>query len=704
MRFFLLFLLFSLTLSNFGLSQANLLKIGNPHIGNWTYTYGNIEDAAVTVEPHGLYMEYGLYLTFSAIPYSFYNGDSLEVVLKFTLPEKSAIIDSWLWIDDNISKALLLDSRTATEIYENNVRRRIDPSLLRKTGTDTYELRIFPLIAGNSRRVKITYLAPNTWNGQSVWASLPTHVVATSHQTPQEFLVRYYPKGSWKTPLLQASQSINFTPVIDSTGNNLLQATIPNSLIDENISIQFASPITNGVYAEKYETADDKFYEIAFSPEAFLNQSSGRKVCVLLDYESGGQLNREQMLSEAKIALLNNLSPADSFNLFFSEYLNIQQTSSGWISAHPDSIKKAFDDINYFSVYSSLNGLIAAGIEFMQQQGNDGNVLLISNARQYSNFSVATAVYNDVIGLMSSIFPINIVDYNTLNNPYTILNSVYYFGNEYLYRRLAEYTGGGYQSIHNNSQTLGQALNKALEAASGPNITAFDLTTTVTGGFCYGRYSISSEGSLLSTLKKPITQIGRYFGNLPMKVQFGCIIDNQPYFAEVLLEENDFVSGDTMMREKWYTQYIKDLELSSSNNAIVPNLVSTSINERILSTYTAFLCLEDSIYFCPTCPDDGGVIIDTQEPKDGGLALKAFPNPFTDEVNFTAETLGNPGSLEIYTMDGRLVYQKTIASGDAAFNWTWNGNDTGGAKVAPGVYFVRIQSGGKQTIIKLIRI
>lgn len=60
------------------------------------------------------------------------------------------IIDSWLWIGDEISKAMILDKWTASSIYENIVKRRKDPSILTKMSDLQYELRIFPM-AGNEK-------------------------------------------------------------------------------------------------------------------------------------------------------------------------------------------------------------------------------------------------------------------------------------------------------------------------------------------------------------------------------------------------------------------------------------------------------------------------------------------------------------------------------------------------------------------------
>jgi Ca-activated chloride channel family protein len=83
---------------------------------------GTIEEATLSVSPKGLFMEYGLYLTFSARITNFNQNDSVEVVLDFELPQNAIVTDSWLWIGEDISKAIIMDRWSASSIYEDIVR------------------------------------------------------------------------------------------------------------------------------------------------------------------------------------------------------------------------------------------------------------------------------------------------------------------------------------------------------------------------------------------------------------------------------------------------------------------------------------------------------------------------------------------------------------------------------------------------------
>ncbi|MEE9430765.1 MAG: VIT domain-containing protein [Melioribacteraceae bacterium] len=116
----------------------------------------------------GAYIEYGLYLTFSAKNIGFTHTDTVEVVMDFYLPKNSIVSDSWLWIGEDIIRGKILDKWTASQIYEDIVQRRKDPSILHKVNADRYQLRIFPMAGDESRKVKLTYLVPANWTSKTV--------------------------------------------------------------------------------------------------------------------------------------------------------------------------------------------------------------------------------------------------------------------------------------------------------------------------------------------------------------------------------------------------------------------------------------------------------------------------------------------------------------------------------------------------------
>ena len=94
------------------------------------------------------------------IDQSFLNIGSSEVVegtYMFPIPEGAAISAFSMFVDGEAIAAELLPADEARQIYEEIVRRRIDPALLEYAGRGAYRARIFPIIAGEEKRVQLSY-------------------------------------------------------------------------------------------------------------------------------------------------------------------------------------------------------------------------------------------------------------------------------------------------------------------------------------------------------------------------------------------------------------------------------------------------------------------------------------------------------------------------------------------------------------------
>ncbi len=83
--------------------------------------------------------------------------DVIEGRYVFPLPTGAIVTGFSLWVDGEPMEAELLGADEARSIYEDYVRRAIDPALLEYVGRDTLALRIFPIPPGAQRRILISY-------------------------------------------------------------------------------------------------------------------------------------------------------------------------------------------------------------------------------------------------------------------------------------------------------------------------------------------------------------------------------------------------------------------------------------------------------------------------------------------------------------------------------------------------------------------
>lgn len=91
----------------------------------------------------------------------------------------------------------------------------------------------------------------------------------------------------------------------------------------------------------------------------------------------------------------------------------------------------------------------------------------------------------------------------------------------------------------------------------------------------------------------------------------------------------------------------------------------------------------------------------TSDERTGGSFVRPYPNPASGSVSIRfARTAPAPGSLRIYDLTGRLV--RSLVLGEAAGSTVWDGTDSSGRDVAPGVYFLRLTNGARDETARLI--
>ncbi len=566
-------------------AQYANLTVQNPQ--TWQSGLGTIEEAVLSIHPKGIYTENDLYLTFSARNQYFNSTDSIEIQFYFNLPQDAIVTDLWLWIDSTtISKALVLDRWTATSIYEGIVKRRRDPAILYKEYGNYYQLRIYPLAATGTRKVKITYMTKNDWTSKSIISPMPTHLIRASYNPLSEFSILFSSDGIWKNPWIFERSDITSVIRKDSTGNDYYEFTLPYTAYQSSLSIAYPAPIQNGLFVQRYQNGNDGIYQLALIPSKALDLHSYRKVALLFDFDpTKSSASATEVLSTVKSMLMENFTAADSFNLIFSQ-LTIRRAAEHWFSGDSASIENAFNlaGSQPISSYSNLPSLLANGIDFVQSQGTEGILWLISNTDQLGDRQVANPLINDLMSLMNKPIPIHITDFNDLNVRYFYSNSNYYYGNQYFYENLARLTKGSNTRI---STTIYPALTTSLQLLNG-NIAIFDLYTTLSSGFCYARFTPGAASSQSVSLDKPIVQVGKFSGSFPLVIEVAGIYQDTLFSRRITVPITDVFDADTAASQVWAGQYLASLESQNATNDVIGQIVELSLQERVFDCLYIF--------------------------------------------------------------------------------------------------------------------
>lgn len=705
----LLVFMFLLASKMFG-QRANIY-VSDPR--NWGGGQGTIEEVLLTIEPKGVYLEYGLYLTFSARNLGFAHTDTVEVEMNFDLPNNSIVSDSWLWIEDEIIRGEIIDKWTASQIYESIVKRRRDPSILTKQYANRYQLKIFPMAGDESRKVKLTYLVPANWSSKKVSSLLPLEIIRASQYNVDTFHLICRENSEWKNPKINELSERIFEEKHDTTFGSYLRLDLTEVEMNKgSLTFSVDAPFTNGIYLNRFE-GNENVYQLAYLPSEGIALKENYKTAILFDYDASTSDNSNEVaISNVKTMLLNHFTEQDSFNLIFSN-LEIKRISESWLPASQSVIDSVFNSlsVDILTNYSNLPSLLAYGIEFINDAGTGGEIVLVSNSDHVGASEVANQLIDDLIGGQEENIKISICDYAEYNLERHYIGNRNYRGNEYFYENLSRLTKGNFYRIDYNA-TFSFQLNE-LFGSLGTNLTTFDLHTTLESGFCHSRFNINSSNQIIN-LNTPIIQIGKYDGSLPFEIEFAGAHNDEAFSESYSVSEEDIFNSDSVSSSIWAGNFINSLEGNNYNltNGDINNIIDYSIENRVLSMYTAFLCLEPGmdIDTFQLGDDEWDIIIgvdDNEETKIDTI-FQAYPNPFnnqtTIQIRLNKEIELEIASFKIYNVLGKVVktFKPSTSSNTREITFVWNGTNDNNVTVSSGHYFFVMNRAGKVKTLKLL--
>lgn len=677
----------------------NSLTIEHPQVWWFFEDTGTIEEAVFTMKPQGLYLEVGCYLEISYPENDYGVEDSLEIIFDFNLPQGAIVNDSWLWVGEVIVRAELWDIWTAQQTYEEIVDRQQDPSILYRLPDGSYQLRIFPLVEQESRRIKINYLIPYNWEEETLQAALPMEFLQTSKQSVDQFRVLFYPDASFPDYWITQDPELEFEYINDPEFGPCqeLQLTTP---YESDLGLSLSLPTQQeGIFVGEYSEGGDQFYQLAVMPEAFIDFGVHKNLCVLINHKhENSTADYWEMLAFLESSLKDHLEEADQFYIIVSTNQGDLVASDTWIPAHPDSIAAAIETVSSVALVdnpNSLSSLLSTGYDFIKNTEGYGEILLLNNDDPYLNTTTANQVMDQLIADWDEV-PVYVCDYQNLEYNSVWVNGTIYVGNQYFNLYFSLLTGGDVVSVQGDGITLTSGLEQ-LFSQFGRIFGDFELYPDVQNGFTYQRFNVSNLTA--GIINEPIFQVGKYVGEFPMEVEFFAIHNGTVFEHTFLIEASEVVPLDTLAEEIWVGNYLQAIESDGNSTTEIAHIIDVSIDERVLSKYTAFIALDpilggEGCYECLNFEDEI-IVINTKEEEQPALEFKVFPNPFSDQVNIH---LGGAVAkrFTIFNAQGQLV--QTLAGNQRS----WDGRDASGHYLPVGIYFLVAElENGEKKVVKL---
>lgn len=707
-----LFLTLALAFTATTLFAQSSLTVEDPH--RWDQlTQGIIDNVDIEVSPNGIYANVDMTFTINADQTLYNATDTLEAVLQFTLPENSYIYDSWLWLDNtNIIMADLIEKNRAISIYEGIVSRRRDPSLLIKTGKNSYKLNVYPMTTSYPRKIKISYSTPMSIYSNNAKVTLPTSILRASKNTPP-ILLSINKTAQTNTPTL-ITHDYNYH-LVNSSSNKDKLFFYASDYKDGDIVLQYNTNLTSGVSLTTFPINNNEgYYQLSVSPSTFGVQQTGRNITIILDHYSNTNLNFytiQEIKSYVKTSLQADYNTnIDSFNIFYVDNGKVKSTSTGWEAINRTNIDQALNNIPASYATSNISQykqLLIDALRFSATKNSSASqaVLLSSNYFLTTDQALADSMFKEIkdsIGAYNNT--INVIYYSRYGSYY---KGSYYYGNDiwntkltlatngvyYRYSTFTSYVYSNGKYIYTPDLNVQEALSNSAQNMGG-STNSYNISINATSGFTYSSYPITPSGKI--GFHSNYNLVGKYYGNLSNNatVNINSIINGNNINTQANIPTA--YSGDTNTIKAWTNKYIADL-IDANNKHLAQEIIDSSINNRVLCDLTAFLAVETGDTINTNLNDNPNVVsIKKVELKD--TKLKLYPNPFSEKL--IIELPEGATHINIYDITGRIVFNTTINNQQS---FTWNGYGNSSNELAPGTYVVVIHTKDKKytaTVIK----
>ena len=345
-----IFFTWCFVLASFFSFQSNLYAI-NELIsrvpGNYSQKPAYIENVALIAEPHGGYVEQSLYFEY-ADHGAFPGSKTVEIIHRFELPEGSVVNDMWLWIGDSVMQAVMMDTWTARHIYDSIVVMKRDPAFLSRVGNQ-YELHVYPLESGKTRKVKMNFITPTKWSGINALAELPLKFLKASASTNMGINLLFRVRENvWDIPRVAEDPAGVFTDLKDTLGIHYKSRWVGGIKLLQTFNLAFGINFSGGTFfSNNVKNIDANYFQFGIVPWQAYNitggDTVGRQILTALDLSGVNNKNYNTLIPNLKSAIKAGLRQKDKFNIVVAGAGNIKKLSPSWSNYSAEGVDQLLD-------------------------------------------------------------------------------------------------------------------------------------------------------------------------------------------------------------------------------------------------------------------------------------------------------------------------------------------------------------------------
>lgn len=604
-------------------------------------------------------------------------SQQVESTFMFPLPAGAMITDMRYEFNGKWYVANIREKKEAQATYDAKIRVRIDPALLQEIGDNVFKLNVAPIAPNSDVRFQITYTEIIPY---AIGKLTYKHILKTTGLSPVPLeRVSITVHATSQTPITEATTPayanvaansitfINTNEVRASFGdeNYMPDRDYTVVLRAEHKTVEMTTMTYVPVEADSFGV-DPFFATWVLTPDAEQVREP-INIVITADVSSSMEGDRIEALRTSLNAFLDNLLPADDFNIVtFST--NVRSFRPATVKATPENIASARVFVNsltalgltniHDALHASLTQSYVAGKQNTCVFLTDGEAswgetrpeVILDSARKWNTQSVR--LYTIGLGL----------------SKYSLLE------------KLAQ-DGNGFYTQIDDGDSIGIVIADHMKRISMPVI---KLPVMSYGGLAT-KEVLPRDLPNVSVGDRTM-QFGRYTSGGLFPVTLTGTLHDSPFSLTKDVLFGDPTTNNRAVARLWARAKVDallgEIMLVGERKELVDAIIDLSLRFNILTKYTA-------LYADPADPNSATGFSD--EPLPIELAqVQVSPNPVTSfatiRISLPHELFGEEANIDVFDMMGRRVATIPNRMVTAAMSIPWNVRDADGATLHAGAY------------------
>jgi Ca-activated chloride channel homolog len=520
-------------------------------------------------------------------------SSQLEATFYFPLPEDASLSEFAMWINGVKTKGEILERNQAVAVYEEIVRRMIDPGVLEYVGRDLIRARIFPIPANGTQRIQVCFESLVEVEGQLAQIRYPLQTPAGMTGTTSDLTVQAELSSS--IPIRSVYSPTHPVDVLREGDVTLAGFEKHGATFDRDFELYYTlteEPV--GVSVVSYRTGGEDGYFLLMAAPGEDREAAPIPKDITFVIDTSGSMAGDK-IAGARDALrfcLQSLNAQDRFNVVrFST--GVEPFSPQLLPANPDNVGRAMTFVQRFEALGGTNISEALGtaLEHTPSVERPYYVVFLTDGLPTVGVTSPDAILQQVEGRVGDAGRVRFFTFGVGFDVNTELLDTLAFDN----RGTAEYL--------KPDEDIEVKISAFYRKVSRPVLA--DVQLALGGAQAYDVYPRELPDLFSGT---QLIVMGRYKGRGQQSVKLSGMAGGQQRAFTATVEFEGQRTDREYIPRMWASRKVgfllDEIRRNGENPELVDEVIRLSKRFGIMTPYTSFLVVDDQAMAAAPQPDD----------------------------------------------------------------------------------------------------